>query len=312
MLGVKLDRIAKLNVHPKQFMLIRLLRLFAKLPLPLIHGLGVMVGWFIFITQKKVKQRSKVNLQRSALFSDSLTQEKVLRKSVSEAGKAVIETLAIWFRPHALAVKWVKEVRGWEHVDAVLAQNKGLIFLTPHLGCFEIIALYYASKHPIHVLYRPPRKSWLAPLIQAGRVRSQMNIAPTNMSGVRLLLKKLRAGEAIGILPDQVPAYGEGVWANFFGQPAYTMNLVHKLATTTGAPILMAFGERLSWGRGYIFHIEPLNTGTSPEEMNLAIERLIARCPAQYLWSYDRYKQPRGTPITEAQHNPVSTDPEIP
>ena len=151
--------------------------------------------------------------------------------------------------------------------------------------------MYYASNYPISVLYRPPRKAWLAPLIDAGRARKNIRLAPTNMQGVRGLLKALKQGEAIGILPDQVPSAGEGEWENFFGKPAYTMTLVNKLAQSTGATVLMAFGERLPNGAGYIIHIEPEDVA---DGLNAAIERTIGRRPEQYLWGYNRYKTPRG------------------
>jgi KDO2-lipid IV(A) lauroyltransferase len=219
----------------------------------------------------------------------------VLRNAI-ENGKGMLETFAIWFRPHPQILRWVRACHGWEYVESALADGRGIIFLTPHLGCFEITALYYAAHYPISVLYRPPRKAWLAPLIHAGRERARVSLAPTNLKGVRGLLQSLKRGEAIGILPDQVPSAGEGEWANFFGRPAYTMTLVSRLARSTGATVLMAFGERLAGGKGYVIHIEPLHDVSSTAALNAAIEKVVRRCPEQYLWSYPRYKTPRGAP----------------
>lgn len=213
-----------------------------------------------------------------------------------EMGKGMLETFAIWFRPHERILQWVRECHGWEHVESALADGQGIIFLTPHLGCFEITSLYYAAHHPISVLYRPPRKAWLAPLIHAGRERGLIKLEPTNLKGVRGLLHGLKRGEAIGILPDQVPSAGEGEWASFFGRPAYTMTLVSRLAKSTGATVLMAFGERLADGKGYVIHIEPLHEVATTANLNVAIEKLVRRRPEQYLWSYPRYKVPRGAP----------------
>ena len=112
------------------------------------------------------------------------------------------------------------------------------------------------------------------------------------------MLKALGRGEAIGILPDQVPGVGEGEWVEFFGRPAYTMTLVTRLAARTGAPVLLGYAERLSWGRGYRVVVEPLPEsapGESPvRTLNRGLEQMIRRCPTQYLWGYNRYKVPAG------------------
>ncbi|HEX5539272.1 MAG TPA: lysophospholipid acyltransferase family protein [Methylophilaceae bacterium] len=273
-------------------MLKAILRLYATLPLPVIHCSGWAVGWIMYLSDKKFARRLKKNLGLVRIASGAAERRHLVHRCALEIGKSVMETFAIWFKPQQAALKWVRECCGWEHVESALAQKRGIIFLTPHLGCYEITALYYAAHHPINVLYRPPRKKWLIPLVEAGRSRDQLKLAPTNMRGVRSLLKALKNGEAIGILPDQVPEPGEGEWAEFFGQPAYTMTLASKLAASTGAAVLMAFGERLPWGRGYIIHIEPLPQPSTPQHINDSIEKFVRRQPAQYLWSYRRFKKP--------------------
>lgn len=274
-------------------MLQALLRLFAALPLPVVHALGVLTGYISYLTDRKFSRRIRNNLASTGIAPTASAYRKLVRRNAAETGKGILETFAVWFRSPASTLRWVKACHGWEHVEQALASGKGLIFLTPHLGCYEITALYYAARHPITVLYRPPRQRWLAPLIEQGRNRSRITLAATNMRGVRSLLKALKQGEAIGILPDQVPELGEGVWADFFGKPAYTMSLVSKLAESTEATVLMAFGERLSWGRGFVIHIAPLDLPPTPANINLGIEHLVRRRPAQYLWSYRRYKQPQ-------------------
>lgn len=276
-------------------MLLALLRLYARLPLPLIHALGIVVGWGMYLFDAKFTRRLRRNILLTSIAGDEQSYRQFLYKTAMETGKGLMETFAIWFRPEQQVLKWVRECHGWEHVENALVRGKGIIFLTPHLGCYEITSIYYAARHPISVLYRPSRQEWLTPIMQEGRNRGKVRLAPTNLSGLRELLRTLRKDEAVGILPDQVPESGEGVWARFFGQPAYTMTLVEKLAKTTDATILMAFGERLSWGRGYKLHIEPLCGDASPQNMNNEIERLVRRKPEQYLWSYRRFKIPRHT-----------------
>ena len=192
----------------------------------------------------------------------------------------------------------MREARGWEVAETALTAGESVIFLTPHLGCFEITSLFIARNHPLGVLYRPPRKAWLEPLIVAGRQRGHVQLAQTNMQGVRKLLLALKKGGAVGILPDQVPHGGEGEWADFFGRPAYTMTLVSRLAQSSGAKVFLVFGERLSWGRGYIFHVEPVPAAgvATVAALNATIEAAVRRRPEQYLWSYPRHKVPGDAP----------------
>jgi KDO2-lipid IV(A) lauroyltransferase len=175
--------------------------------------------------------------------------------------------------------------------------------LTPHLGSFEIAARAYSerfgSRQPMTVLFRPARQASLRALVATARLRPGLHTAPTTMAGVKQMLKALRQGQSVALLPDQVPPQGLGVWAPFFGRPAYTMTLSARLAQQSGAVVMVAWGERLAWGRGYKVHVKPLaeelpaDATQAATRINHAMEQLIAECPQQYLWAYARYKQPR-------------------
>lgn len=269
-----------------------LLRCFAQLPLPIIHHLGAAIGWSVGVFAHKFPNRIMQNLRMSFPLKSDAELNQLVNSNMKESGKAVLETLAIWFRDMQALQPWFKDCSGWQHVDAGFKAGRGIIFLTPHLGSFEITSLYYGQFHPITVLYRPPRQAWLMPLILSGRQRGGVTLAPANAQGVKQLLQALKRNEAIGILPDQAPLTGEGEWAPFFGRPAYTMSLASKLAKKTGALVLMAYGERLSGGRGYHVHIRPVVDGGihTPTLLNAQIEQTILQCPAQYIWAYDRYK----------------------
>ena len=178
-------------------------------------------------------------------------------------------------------------------------RGKGIIVVTPHIGCWEIVGQYVASRMPITVMYSPPKVRALEAVMRAGRTRSgAMKSVPADLRGVRAMLKALKRGEAIGMLPDQVPGVGEGEWVEFFGRPAYTMTLVGRLSEQTGAPALLCCAERLSRGRGYRFVVEPLLAPRPPESparaLNRSLEQVIRRRPEQYLWGYNRYKVPAG------------------
>lgn len=265
------------------------------LPLWLLHGLGWGVGWLAFLGSASYRQRFLENARQAGLTSAQW------RSAVGESGKLAAESPRLWLGRPA-SVQW----QGQEHVQAALQQGRGVVFLTPHLGCFEITAQAYAQQFgeggkAITVLFRPPRQSWLREVVTRSRARPGMHTAPTTLAGVKQMLKALKAGECVGLLPDQVPPQSQGVWAPFFERPAYTMTLSARLVHQTGAQVLLAWGERLSWGRGYVVHVQPLATplAEAPDaaaaQLNLAMESLIAQAPAQYLWGYARYKTPRET-----------------
>lgn len=280
--------------------MITLLKLLARLPLPVLHGLGIVLGWIIYWSPGRHSERMRRNIESSGLCQPGRGCRHLRRKSITESGKGVSELMAVWLRPYASTLKLVKGTSGREHFDAALSTQGGVILLAPHLGCFEIISLHIASQRPFTAMYKPPRQPLVARLMRMGRERGQARLVPADLSGVRALFAALKRGEAIGILPDQVASSGDGVWAPFFGQPAYTPTLAASLQRKTGATILFVAAERLPWGQGFHLHFEPLAEPLSTDkhqasqQINQAIETIVRRFPAQYMWAYNRYKRPGG------------------
>ncbi len=279
-------------------MLIGLLRQLAKLPLSWIHLAGAALGWLVYLVSPSYASRLRSNLLQSRLWRDEADYQRLLHESIAENGKASTELIAAWFRPVPDALKLIISCEAAHLVEEAQRRGKGIVFLTPHLGCFEIAALWLAQRNPITVLYRPPKMKMLRPLIEAGRGRDKVALAPANLTGVRLLLKALKRGESLGVLPDQVPSFGEGVWTQFFGRPAYTMTLAGRLVEATGATPIIFIAERLPRGRGYVLRFrkidEALDRENGPRVLNAAIEKMVQLRPGQYLWSYNRYKVPAG------------------
>jgi len=272
---------------------ILLARMVALLPLPLVHAAGCALGWAMYGLSPTYRRHLRENLE-AAGYRDGATR----RAAIAEAGKLLAELPAIWLRPRARVTALVRRIEGLELVEAARAAGQPIVFLTPHLGCFEITAQVAAERFPITVLYRPPRLGWLEPLIERGRGGDNVRLARAGFTGVRELLAALKRGETVGILPDQVPGEGEGEWAEFFGRPAYTMTLAQRLAARPGVVCLLAWGERLPRGAGYVIHVRPMPPAKPGESatrhLNRALEALIRECPAQYLWGYNRYKVPQG------------------
>ena len=281
--------------------MLSLLRLLARLPLRSYQAVGGWLGWIVYWSSGRYASRLRENLRASGVWTDEADYGRILRSAISEAGRQGIEILPLWFRPQHKVTPLVRSCVGEQEVIDAYREGRGVILLSPHLGCFEISAIYAAERFPITVLYRPPHVQWLDKLIVAGRGRGQEKLAPANMKGVRMLFKALKNGESIGVLPDQVPSAGEGVWVDFFGRPAYTMTLTGRLSEALNPAVFLAVAKRLPRGAGYEIEVSRVEGELAGEagarRMNAAIETAVRKYPEQYLWSYNRYKHPAGAPL---------------
>lgn len=274
-----------------------LFRLLSLLPLPVLHGLGVVVGWMIWFAPGRHRARVKSNLAQSGLIAD---HPGLLARVIAETGKGIMELAAIWLRPQEKVVRLVRETPGWDKFAAALKAGRGVVVVAPHIGCWEIINQYIAARQPFTAMYKPAPRADVDRLMRHGRERGQANLVPTDLGGVKALLSALKRGEAIGVLPDQVATLGDGVWAPFFGRWTYTPTMTVRLIQSTGAIPFMVYAERLSWGRGFRIHFEPLSAplpkdrAAAAAALNREVERVARKLPAQYMWSYNRYKRPGG------------------
>ncbi len=276
--------------------------LLAKLPLPLLHAIGNLAGNLAFYLAKGERKRIADNLCTAGLPHDDAMVKSVLR----ETAKGGLELPVAFFREPEEVAGLFCEVHGWEHVESALAACEGLLLITPHIGSYDLAGRYISEQlpFPLTAMYKPPKIRAFDAVMQAGRVRGKGKTAPTNMQGVKQIIKALRSGEATIVLPDHVPDphEGDGVWAKFFGRDAYTMTLAGKLAQVKGVKALFFCGERLPEGKGFVLHIEPLHGELSGDKVHDAqlvndnVEYWVKRFPSQYLFAYNRYKHPAGAP----------------
>ncbi len=280
-------------------MVMLLFRILSWLPLRVLHALGAGLGWAAWCAAPGYRRRLRSQMAQAG-FSDPA----LLRRVIGESGKQLLELAWVWSRPGADILAAV-EAANPEVEAAILAERRPVLFLTPHLGCFEIIAQHYVLRpsgreRPMLALYRVPRKDALLPLFERARARHGLLLAPADLRGVRLMIQALKRSQLVALLPDQVPSRGEGVWASFFGRPAYTMTLPARLARAHGAVVGLFYAQRLPRGTGFRIHwgrlelpaqADPVGDATA---INRAMEELIRCCPEQYLWSYARYKVPSG------------------
>ncbi|HEX4857271.1 MAG TPA: lysophospholipid acyltransferase family protein [Limnobacter sp.] len=292
-------RYAKPALVTIRLMIKFLFKVFSAFPLPVLHRLGIWLGWAVFGLSASYRRKIHVH-SRIAISENEPLRLAAVQGSVRHAGMALLELPYLWGLSTERGAASCTEITGWEVVEQARAKGRGMIFLTPHLGSFESAAQAFSTRAPITVLYRPNRNADLQSIIEASRARRNVALAPTNLGGVKTLLKALKRGEAVGMLPDQVPAHGEGVWAPMFGQPAYTMTLPGSLHQATGAAIILAVGYRKPRGGGFRLELYagPATLSADPVEaatqINAEMEKLILMYPDQYYWGYERYKSPKG------------------
>jgi KDO2-lipid IV(A) lauroyltransferase len=274
--------------------------LISRCPLFLLEIVGGALGLLAARLPGRYGRRLKENFRQA--FPD--VTDEMLAEAARSTGRMVIEMPYFWSRKRLTAKLAGFSEHTWPELDRLLAKGKGLILLVPHLGCFEVLPQAYAQRDKkVTALYKPPHQPWLRDWIERMRTRPNLTMAPANPRGVRLLVKALKRGESVGILPDQVPTGGDGVWAPFFGRPAYTMTLVQRLQQMTGAPIAVVFAERIRHGSTYVAHMRVLEEMLPDDPvaaatlLNRTIESLIAEAPTQYLWGYNRYKHPAGAEL---------------
>ncbi len=267
-------------------------------PLPVLHGMGFIIGSFLYRLPNNSRKIAQQNLTLCFPELSASERDKLLHQSLIESSKTLLEMGPMWFWPLKRMWRLDKGVVGREHIDNIRAQGRGVIALTPHLGQWEFLGMLAQSIAPMTSLYRPPRlKEFDQFLIQA-RLRTGNTLAPTTTSGVKLLYRTLRKGDMTGILPDQDPGNG-GVFAPFFGIESNTMTLVHKLAEKTGAGIVIAYADRLPRGQGFITRIHPVDEQgilnrepvAAATALNQAVEMCVREQPAQYQWTYKRFKK---------------------
>lgn len=289
--------------------MLTLFRLFAGLSLPLLQGLGALFGWVAYICSPTYRRRLDANAELAGLTPSQR------RGAVASAGRMVMELPSLWMRPPERSILDKVRFENEALLQDALERGKGVLLLTPHMGCFEVtaqaIAERFGAQRPITVLYRPARQPWLQPLVRTSRERKHLMAAPASLSGVRQMIRALRRGEMVGLLPDQVPPQGMGVWTQFFGRPAYTMTLAGGLVQKTGATLLLTWGERLPRGAGWVQRFYefpealPEDEAEAAAAVNRAMEGLIRQCPQQYLWGYNRYKQPRAQLVPAEEKEPA-------
>ncbi len=273
------------------------------------HFYGYLVGCFLWWFETEVKRVSRTNLKIAFPNLSPAEHETLLSDSLIEFGKTITELGHLWTGSERRIRGLVTEVKGQRYVDDAKAAGRGVIILAPHLGAWELCGLCLSLEYDITSLYRPLKLRAAERFARRVRERFGAKLVPTDLPGVRALRRALARNAMVGILPDQDPGNAGGVYSPFFGRYARTMLLASRLAAKTGCPVLFCCAERLPKGKGYRIHFVPANPLVgSPNEriattaLNQGVQSLIDINPAQYQWSYRRFKNPPDHETSPYEH----------
>lgn len=282
-----------------------LLVLLGWLPLPVLHALGLLIGLTLIVVPNRERRISRMHVDWCLPELSSRERRRIVNRSLLHIGMAIAEAPAIWFGPEQRLQRWIAEPEARRKLEAIA--SRGAILLCAHIGAWELAGIFCATVRPMTTLYKPQRGVWNA-LIKEGRARLGANMVPSTHHGVKAFMRALHNNEMIGMLPDQDPPWGRGVFAPLFGIQAHTTELVTKMAARTGCPAWFCWAERLPF-RGFRIHFRPappevIDPAKGPAALNRGLEALIRELPQQYWWNYKRYRRrPPGDPPIYDDHS---------
>jgi KDO2-lipid IV(A) lauroyltransferase len=281
----------------KAKLVIVLLKLLAILNLKNAHRLGTCIGRILWMGDSRSTETTKDNIELCFPELSLKDQQTLIKQSLIETGKLFAEFGMVWEWPTEKMLSQIRDVKGKEYFDDIVAKGKAVIVLAPHHGNWELVGLYLSTLRPMAALYKPPKIKLLETYMSGVRGRHGSELVPANKRGVIRLFSILSNKGMVGILPDQVPGGNGGINAPFMGLPANTIKLVARLIHRTNCEVVSLCAERLPNAEGFemIFRaadpeIYSEDVEISVAALNRSVEICIRDNPAQYQWEYKRFK----------------------
>lgn len=293
------------------------IKLLGVLPRPAARAIGIAIGLTVYHLHRRLRA---VGIRNLALaFPEMPVEERrrLLRGEFVSLGRQLAE-FCLFPRYTRENVSQVVVYDGLENYQRAFARGKGVLFLTGHLGAWELSAFAHSLHgHPLSIVMRPLDNPYIDALVQRYRTMHG-NQTVSKDDFVRGLLAAMRAGECVGILMDTNMTPPQGVFVNFFGIPAYTASGLARIALRTDAAVVPGFTTWDHQLRKYILRFDPalelVRTGnggignghTKNDEADIVantamftsvIEGYVRRYPDQWLWLHRRWKtRPEGQP----------------
>lgn len=293
--------IARLVIQAIAYYIIRaVLTVCAAIPLRGLHLIGNFWGWVLASVPNRARDTTQTNL--SICFPDlSISELRALtKKSLQNTACTALEMGKAWVSPVPTTISLVTEYSGFDEFREAAQSGSGVILLAPHLSNWEVFGITACDKLNANFMYKPPKIEAMDRLLKETRSRNQVKLAPANRAGVAQLLRALKAGEMVGILPDQVPELEGGEYGKFFGQTALTMSLASRLIQRTNAKVFCGFAKRLPNGAGFKLIIEKAAQQVYSDDLlesvqgvNDSVQSCVEMATDQYQWEYKRFRRQR-------------------
>jgi KDO2-lipid IV(A) lauroyltransferase len=278
-----------------------LLRLIHALPYRWQLGLGRRAGTILYHFMPARREVARTNLALCFPALDAAARTELLRAHFGAIGMSMAELAMSWWGSDGRLVR-LSEIEGIEHLQAALAERRGVILLTGHFTPMELCAHILSGAVPFDAMYRPmdnPAVDWV---VKRARDRRR-NTTIFARDDIRAMLKSLKGGHAVWFGADQDYGREHSVFAPFFGVPAATITSTARFARMTGAAVVPYFPCRLPDGR-YRIRVLPALAGfpsgdavADATRVNALVEAAVRECPEQYLWIHRRFKtRPAGEP----------------
>ncbi len=277
-----------------------LLRTAVLLPLPVLAGIGGLLGLFLYYLHPPRRRIVAINLGRCFPRLDARAQRRLARQHFRALGQGLFDAAIVWWASVRRLQRLV-HFEGREHYDRALTQGRPIILLAPHFVAMEVGGVFLSGERPVTTMYKKTKNAAFNSLLRHARVRFGGQIIERD-EGLKPAIRALKGGRVFYYLPDQDLGREHSVFAPFFGVSTATVPALGRLAQLTGAVVIPCFTRQRTWGRGYDVIFEPpladFPTGDTlidAARTNEAIERGVALMPAQYFWVHKRFKtRPEG------------------
>ena len=278
-------------------LIVRILRLLGTIPFPAAQRIGAGLGRLLVRLRNRSREVARVNLALAYPAWSEAERAQLLQQTLEESGRTLAEMGTMWGASTEKGLRLIRQVHRLEILTEALQSGRGVLLCVPHHGNWEVLNHLMTQHTSLTAMYRPAKNPVLDRWMRSSREQTGIGLVPTTRAGVMALFRELEAGGVVAILPDQEPRLQSGVFAPFMGVETLTPKLPHELLQKTGAVAIFAFAERLPDAGGFDIHflqasddIYSSDARTSATAMNEAIERCVAQCPAQYQWTYKRFK----------------------
>jgi len=290
--------------HPRYWPMwvsLGLLRVAALFPYRAQLLLGRILGEILQYLSRSRSRVIDINLQLCFPEKSKLERDKIRNDCYANIGIALLEMAMCWWWSER-RLKPLVEIRGREHIDAVLQSGRGVILLTGHFTSLEIGGRLFTLSIPLQAMYRTQKNRLFDSYLYTRRNSYLENTI--SRKNTRQMIKGIKNLIPTWYAPDQNFPNEKNVFVPFMGVQTATISAGSRLAQSSGGAMLPFYPERKKDGSGYIIWIDaPLEDFPSGDDIkdataiNASIEKLVRRNPEQYMWIHKRFKtRPPGEP----------------